>query len=404
MLPSPAEAAALIARHLPPSSTEDCPLTAAAGRILRQTVTADRPLPPYDRVTMDGYAVNSADPSLVADAALRVTGFQAAGMRALALTETGTVIEIATGATMPTGADAVVPYEETTRDGPHVRLHAGVALHPGRNVHARGSDFPAGAPLLQPGVRLTGREIAVAATCGYATLRVAARPSVALIATGDELVEVDAPHLSPHQIRRSNDHALHAALFQSHAAARVERFHLRDHRTEIDQALRRILAEFDVVIVTGGISKGKLDHLPQALNDLGVTTHLRGVAQRPGKPLWFGTTSRRTPVFGLPGNPVSTYTCFHRYVLPALRLMAGAFATPPASVVLAAPITFPPRLAYLLPVKLTSADDGRLLAQPAPFNTSGDLGGLLDTDGFVELPAEEEHFAVGRVVPLWRWT
>ncbi|MCF3651729.1 molybdopterin molybdotransferase MoeA [Synoicihabitans lomoniglobus] len=404
MLATPTAATATIATHLTVLSTEDCPLSAAHGRILRGPVSADRPLPPYNRVTMDGYAVNSADWSSDSSRGLRITGFQAAGMMAQTLAATGLAIEIATGAVLPMGADAIVPYEEVERTDDTVKLAATATCQPGQNIHRLGSDVATGTALIPAGTRLTGADIAVAATVGAAQLRVSARPTVAIISTGDELVEVDARHVAPHQIRRSNDHALRAALLQSGLTARIERFHLRDHRTEIDASLRHILAEFDVVIISGGVSKGKLDHLPQALADLGVTQHLRGIAQRPGKPMWFGTTPRRTPVFALPGNPVSTYTCLHRYVLPALRHMAGQTPAQPETAILAETFKFPRPLAFMLPVKVGTTDDGRNIARPAPFNTSGDLGGLLGTDGFVELPAETDTFAAGTPVTLWRWT
>ena len=224
-----------------------------------------------------------------------------------------------------------------------------------------------------------------------------------MIATGDELVEVDVPHIAAHQIRKSNDHALRAALLQSGLASRIERFHLRDHRPEIEQSLKNILAQFDVVILTGGVSKGKLDYIPAVLAELNVTPHFRGIAQRPGKPLWFGTTSRRTPVFALPGNPVSTYTCLHRYVIPALRQMAKATAAPLETARLAADFSFPRPLAFMLPVQIDASHDGLLSARPAPFNTSGDLGGLLHTDGFLELPPDQSQFPAGTVAKLHRW-
>lgn len=403
MLLSPAEASALIAQSLPLLPAEDCGIEAATGRVLRQSLTADRPLPPFDRVTMDGYAVRSADVLTDPTAAWEIQGYQAAGMIAQEITAPGQAIEIATGAVLPLGADAVVPYEHTEKNSQRVRLLPDHRCEPGQSVHRRGSDFTAGTELVPPGILLTGREIAVAATVGAARLRVAARPSIAVIATGDELVDAAAPQLAAHQIRKSNDLALRAALQQSHLAGRIERFHLHDHRPEIEPRLRQILAEFDVVILTGGVSKGRRDHIPEVLAALGVSEHLRGVAQRPGKPLWFGTTSRRTPVFALPGNPVSTYTCLHRYVLPALRQMAGAPPSVPETVTLGAPFDFDRPLAFLLPVTVTSDNAGQRRAEPAPFNTSGDLGGLLGTTGFVELPAEQTTFPAGTAVSFWRW-
>lgn len=403
MLLTPTQASATISQHLTRLSTEDCSLESAHGRITRADLAADRPLPPFDRVTMDGYAVRSADLAQNPRVALEVIGYQAAGMIAQALTAPDTAIEIATGAMLPTGADAVVPYEETEKDAQRVRLVANVACVAGQNIHRAGSDFPAGTVLVPRGTMLTGREIAVAATVGAARVAVAARPSIAVIATGDELRDVDSPEIAPQQIRKSNDYAIRAALLQSQLAGRVERFHLRDHRPEIECKLRQILSSFDVTILTGGVSKGKRDHIPEVLAELGATEHLRGIAQRPGKPMWFGTTPRQTPIFALPGNPVSTYTCLHRYVLPALRQMAGATPLVPTTINLGAAFTFPRPLAFMLPVQLRTETNGHQLAHPAPFNTSGDLGGLLGTDGFVELPADVDDFPVGTTAAFWRW-
>lgn len=396
-----AEVDHLIAANLPHLPSEDCPLALAHGRVLRGAVLADRDLPPYDRVTMDGFALRSAA-VLSGQTNLRVVGLQAAGMVPLKIDADDTCIEIATGAVLPAGADCVVPYEETQRNGPVITLLQAKTLRAGSNVHRRGSDHAAGSPLLTPGVRLTGREIAAAAACGVSALRVAIMPRVAVISTGDELVEVETRALAAHQIRRSNDHALRAALMLS-GCTRVERFHLRDVRDEILEALRRVLLEFDVVILTGGVSKGKFDFLPSVLGELGVTKKVHGVAQRPGKPFWFGVTSRHTPVFALPGNPVSTYVCFRRHVLPALGRMMGLRPSTPEHAVLSESVTFRPPLTLLLPVAITSGEDGRRMAKPMATNTSGDFAGLMGTDGFVELPAETVEFPAGTVARFWPW-
>jgi molybdopterin molybdotransferase len=208
--------------------------------------------------------------------------------------------------------------------------------------------------------------------------------------------------VAPHQLRRSNDHALRAALALA-GYPRVERFHVRDVRHEIEHLLWHLIAEYDVLLLTGGVSKGKFDFLPDELNRQGVKKVFHGVAQRPGKPFWFGLSARATPVFALPGNPVSSYTCLHRYVLPALAHASGATATGPRSVALSAPVTFPPKLARLLPVKLSSGPRAELLATPDDVNTSGDFAGLVGTDGFVELPAEQAEFPAGTVVAFTPW-
>jgi len=176
MLLSPAEATAIISQHLPSLPSEDCGLSSAHGRILRRSIKTDRDLPAFDRVTMDGFALNSADLAEDPSRPLRIAGFQAAGMMAQTLAASGQAIEIATGAVMPHGADVIVPYEETERDGDTFTLASGTTVTPGQNLHRRASDFRSGAELITPGTRLTGREIAVAATCGAAHLTVATRP------------------------------------------------------------------------------------------------------------------------------------------------------------------------------------------------------------------------------------
>lgn len=409
---SPADAARLVREACVAFPTEDCPIASAHGRVLRQEVVADRPLPPFDRVTLDGYALRARD-AHGADSGsdrggpthLTVSGApQAAGMIARSLPATkGACIEVMTGAVLPQGADCVVPYEDTDREGATVTLAAEVAarLQPGAAVHREGSDHAAGDRIVTVGTRLSGREIAVAAACGCASLRVAALPRIALVSTGDELVEVGAP-VAPHLVRRSNDLALRAALVHA-GYPLVQRFHYRDVPQEIETGLHGVLAEFDVVIATGGVSKGRHDHLPATLAALGVTKVFHGVAQRPGKPMWFGVSRRRTPVFALPGNPVSCFVCLHRYVLPAFAYASGLAAAPETWVSLASPVEGIARMTRFLPVRLQSQPDGRLTAAPEASNTSGDFAGLIGTDGFVELPPQATSFPAGHVARFFPW-
>ena len=400
---TPAAAEKLVLANVAPFHREDCPLASAHGRVLRTDLCADRDLPPFDRVTMDGFALRAA--ALAAgETKFRVEGVQAAGMRPFKLTDApAACIEIMTGAVLPAGADCVVPYEETTRDGPTITVSSAAAkFAAGHALHRRGSDHPAGAVIVRAGTRLTGREIAVAAACGYPTLTVTQLPKIAVIATGDELVEVGA-HVAPHQIRRSNDHAICAALAAAGYGS-AARFHLRDVRQEIEHLLWHILAEFDVVLVTGGVSKGKFDFLPAELDRQRVKKIFQGVAQRPGKPFWFGVSTRRTPVFALPGNPVSAYTCLHRYVLPALAHASGLAAPPaPRTAALTTPVNVRAPLAYFLPVRISSGARAELLATPDPFNTSGDFAGLVGTDGFIELPPGPAEYPAGFVAPFYPW-
>ncbi len=399
---TPAEAEKAIFASIALAHREDCPLHQAHGRVLREDIAADRDLPPFDRVTMDGYAVRAA--SLGSGGRkFQVEAVQAAGMRAFKLgAAADTAIEIMTGAVLPDGADCIVPYEEVTRGGATITVStAAAALTAGNAIHRRGSDHRAGEVIVRAGTRLSGREIAVAAACGKSSVTVSQLPRIAVVSTGDELVEVDSA-VAPHQIRRSNDYALRAALIGA-GYVTVERFHARDVRHEIEHLLWHVIAEFDLVILSGGVSKGKFDYLPEELDRQGVEKVFHGIAQRPGKPMWFGLSSRHTPVFALPGNPVSSYTCLHRYVLPALAQRSGLAPVERRRVALGAAVSFMPKLVSLLPVKLGSGPGGERIGQPDPSNTSGDFGGLIATDGFVELPMGPGEFAAGTLAPFWAW-
>jgi molybdopterin molybdotransferase len=399
---TPEGAERLILEAIPLFHREDCAIAEAHGRVLRSDLKADRDLPPFDRVTMDGFALRSSART-AGIGRFRVEATQAAGMRPFTLGPAeDSCIEVMTGSVLPEGADCVVPYEDTAREtGSMVLLPEAEPTAAGRHVHRRGSDHAKNDVIVRAGVRLTGREIAVAASCGHPAVTVTHSPKVAVISTGDELVEVDSL-VAPHQIRRSNDHAIRAALIGA-GYPRADRFHLRDIRHEIEHMLWHILAEYEVILITGGVSKGKFDFLPSELGRQGVRKIFQGVAQRPGKPFWFGLSGRMTPVFALPGNPVSAYTCLHRYVLPALDHASGLALRAPLLAALSERVVFKPKLACLLPVRLSSGPHAELLAAPCATNSSGDFAGLVGTDGFVELPAALDEFPAGYVAPYRPW-
>ena len=399
---SPAEAEKRILEAMPAWPLEDCALAQARGRILRSDMRADRDLPPYDRAMLDGYALRSS--SLAAGIrSFQVEAVQAAGVAGTMLgPRPGACVEIMTGAVVPQGADVVVGYEETVRDGNTMAIAeppAGIAA--GHAVHRRGSDHRTGETVVAAGARLTGREIAVAAACGLAVLSVSRRPRIAIVATGDELVDVEAVP-APHQIRRSNEFALQAAL-EGGGYPGSEPHHWRDDPAEIEQGLKNVLSNYGVVLLAGGVSKGKFDHLPTQLERQGAKRIFHGIAQRPGKPFWFGIGPGGIPLFALPGNPVSAYTCLHRYVLPALDRASGLSPTPRLQAALSSPVGSKRKLAYLIPVRLASGPRAELLAEPAPGNTSGDFAGLVGTDGFVELPPSDTDFPAGFVAPFYPW-
>jgi molybdopterin molybdotransferase len=254
--------------------------------------------------------------------------------------------------------------------------------------------------LLASGLVLNPAEIAVAATVGAAMLMVTRRPRVAVVSTGDEIVPVDQVPL-PHQIRRSNAPMLQAALAVDGALS--EAFHFDDDLASLKQGLPPLLAEFDAVLLSGGVSKGKADFLPQALRESGVEQLFHGVAQRPGQPFWFGQRPGGATVFAMPGNPVSTFVGYYRYVRGWLHQSGGVGPASGQQVFaeLAAPVDFKPQLTYFLAVRLERAPNGRLLAYAAPTAGSGDLAGLLAADGLLELVSGQTHFAAGTAWPLW---
>ncbi|WP_223648765.1 molybdopterin molybdotransferase MoeA [Hymenobacter psoromatis] len=385
-------------RPLPP---ETVPLAAAVGRVLAQDVAADRDFPPYDRVTMDGIALNY-NALAAGQTQFRIERTQLAGDVPQPLADPRAAIEIMTGAALPPGTDTVIRYEDLDFTATPARQAAVRALppRPGHNVHRQGSDQPAGARLLTSGLVLSPADVAVAATVGAATLVVARRPRLAVVSTGDEIVPIAATPL-PHQIRSSNAAMLQAALALDGVASKV--FHFTDDLAALKANLLPLLTSFDAVLLSGGVSKGKADFLPQALRESGVSELFHRVAQRPGQPLWFGARPGGAVVFALPGNPVATFAAYYRYVRGWLRQCQGAAARPPQFAALAAPFDFKPALTCFLAVRLENAPDGRLLAFPTPTAGSGDLAGLLAADGLLELAPEVSYFAAGTVWPLWRY-
>jgi molybdopterin molybdotransferase len=394
-----AAAEALILAQMPRFPARQEPLSTCAGRVLAEDIHAERDQPPFDRVTMDGIAVAFRD-FASGIRSFEVVGTQAAGAEPLAVA-TAQCVEVMTGAVLPRGADTVVPVERVRRDGTAAVIAADAVVTAEQFVHRRASDRAEGSLCLRAGTRLGAPEIAVLAGAGHATALVAELPRVAVMSTGDELVDVGKP-IEPHQIRSTNDRAVEASLTQ-HRLAQVTRARLRDDANALAVAIDRLDTEHDMLVLSGGISMGKFDFVPSVLTELGAKLVLKGVQQRPGRPMWFGVSARGKPIFALPGNPVSTLVCATRYVLPALRQASGLAPAPPELVELTAPIEASPALTLFTPVTLSSSERATLLAAPHPTNTSGDFVTLAGTDGFVELAAKRGAHPAGAVARLFRW-
>jgi molybdopterin molybdotransferase len=400
MLITPQAADEAIRGHMPQLSAELRPLLQCVGRILRQDVHAERDNPPFDRVCMDGVAIKSAAfQGGVRRFILQAT--QGAGVAPLRLKDGDHAIEVMTGAKMPLETDAIVPVEEYALDGGIVTLSENVKISPYRHVQRQGEDGPLGSMMLRSGALLGPPEIAVAASAGLARLWVSAEPAFMIIATGDELIEPGEP-IAEHQIRQSNAYAMIAAL-RAHGFQRIGHDHIADDETRLIERLGLHLATHDVLILSGGVSKGKFDLVPEALRRLGVREVFHGVAQRPGKPMWFGIGPNGQSVFGLPGNPVSTLVCLIRFVIPALIAAAGAANVSQERLALSAPVSFDLPLALFMPVSVVPDQWGRIWAKPRPTNTSGDYISLVGTDGFVELPAGPNTYPKEFVANVYRW-
>lgn len=370
-----AEADRRIASLLPAAETELVPLAEASGRCLAKAAVADRDGPPFDRVAMDGFAVKAGDRRR----AWLVRGLQVAGKPPVTTGGPGTAVEVATGAVLPPGCDAVVPYEDGERRGGEFRL-SDPAPGPtaGCHVHRRAADYRTGDILVTVGTLLRSTHLHSLATVGLDPVPVARRPVWGLAVTGDELVEVtQTPEVW--QIRRSNAAAI---VGESRAWGLAPGFEavLPDEPEALKTRLEGLLARVDVLVLTGGVSAGALDLVPGTLTALGAETLFHKVAQRPGKPLWCGVVpgpgGRKVTVFGLPGNPVSSLFTFRRYVLPWL-LRAEGRPAPVVRMEVPGLTPAPGGLTVFLP---WSREAGAL-----DWRGSGDFRALAESTGFLEV-------------------
>ncbi|GAC1501945.1 MAG: molybdopterin molybdotransferase MoeA [Steroidobacteraceae bacterium] len=379
---------------------ESLPLTQCVGGTLRENIYAERDQPPFDRVAMDGMAVDS-EALRRGVTRFRIRGVQAAGAPQLKLSAGDEAIEVMTGAILPLGSDCVIPVEQLEVTDGFASPNAGVASSPYQNVDRRGNDGRQGTLLLEAGTLLRAPEIAVAASAGMARVRVSSQPAVMIISTGDELIEPGEP-IADYQVRRSNAYAV-AATLRTRGFGRVGDDHVRDDEGLMSERLALHLTTHEVVILSGGVSMGKFDLVPKVLQQLGVQQVFHKIAQRPGRPMWFGIGPQGQAVFGLPGNPVSTLVCLIRYVIPAIAEAMGTKRTSPERLALAAPIAVQHALTSFEPVAIEHDDWGRPWATPRRSTGSGDFLSLTGTDGFVELPPGPNDYAKGFVTPMYRW-
>jgi len=392
------------------ASVEEVPYIKSVGRILKEDIVADRDFPPFNRVAMDGIAINHRFfEHGVRD--FKIEGIQPAGSPQETLENAAHCYEVMTGAVLPENTDTVIRYEDVTIDTLMATVNV-EELVKGKNIHTQGQDRKQGDVLIPKNRIITAAEIGVIASVGKTMVKVAKVPKVMIVSTGDELVEV---HQTPeaHQIRRSNSFTLVSLLerFQIHA----ETDHIVDDKEKLKTKIADHLENYDALIFSGAVSKGKFDFLPEVLDELRVEKLFHRVSQRPGKPFWYGrlaslgmseqggqqNSKKKVSVFAFPGNPVSTYVNCLVYFYPWYAQSTG-FELEQETVILGEDVTFKPDLTYFLQVKI-NIKYGHLVAIPVKANGSGDLASLVDADGFIQLPKGQTEFKKGETFTLLRY-
>jgi len=373
----------------------------ALGLVLAEDLRADRDFPPFRRATRDGYAVRAADAAAVPKR-LRLIGEIKAGASSEQSGITigaGDTAEIMTGAPVPSGADAVVMVEYTERSGEVVTVQR--AAQAGDNIVAAGSEATQGTVMVPRGTRVTHTTVAVAAAVGRAEIAAYRRPRVAILATGDELVDINLPP-GPNEIRNSNSYSLAAQVLAAGGGPLILPI-APDTADELALLLRKGL-DADLLLVTGGVSMGKYDLVEQVLASFEARFLFTGARIQPGKPVVFGEVTVRdktTPFFGLPGNPASTMVTFELFARPVLDALSGASPRPLpfATAALKLPFTTRTGLTRFLPAKLSGTHE-RPEVELVRWQGSGDLMAVSHSNCYIVVPPDQEHFAAGEAVTV----
>jgi molybdopterin molybdotransferase len=373
------------------TSTVNLSVWDAAGYVLAQDLIADRNYPPFNRATRDGYAVRASEST--AGATLACLGEIKAGDASIQPLEKGTCIQIMTGAAVPPEADAVVMIEYTRRDKEFV--HFKQSATKGQNIVVAGSETAKDQSLLQPGARLGYAELGLAAQIGATQLRCAKKPRVAILSTGDEIVPTDASP-GPYQIRNSNSVSL-AAQVRDAGGEPVILGNASDRIESLGDKIQHGLRE-DILVLSGGVSMGKYDLVEDVLKSLGATFYFDAVAIRPGKPAVFAMCNEK-PVFGLPGNPISTMVTFELFVVPAIDLLSGApaRALPFLKATLAEAMKEKPGMTHFLPARV-QFESGEAQVKPLAWQGSGDTVTMAKANCFLVVGADIQTLAPGENV------
>jgi len=388
---SVSEAEQIILEQTISLKTEQVPFEDCLNRVLGEDIFADRDFPPFDRVTMDGIAINYSKWE-AGQRKFVIEGVHTAGSPNVELVDKTQCLEVMTGAMLPEQTDTVIRYEDTQISEGIATINVDITR--GQNIHRKGTDRKENDFLMSENTFISSAEIGVLATVGKDQVNIKAQPKIAIVSTGDELIDIASQPLL-HQIRKSNVYSLWASLVEFNITANL--YHLNDNRDQTIKSLKSIIKNHDVILLSGGVSKGKADYVPDALEKLGVEKLFHRIKQRPGKPFWFGVRSDQKIVFAFPGNPVSTFLCYYRYFIPWLNKTLGK--SPEMNyAVLGTDFSFKPDLTYYLQVKtISDSKTGQLIAYPAEGHGSGDHANLLQSDAFIELPEGQSEFKKGEV-------
>jgi len=392
------EAHQIIESKIRDFGVEQVLLRQSFGRVLRENIYTDRPLPPYHRVTMDGIAIQF-EQFKNGKRSFTIEAVAAAGSAQQSLETDGQCMEVMTGAVLPKGLDTVIRYEDLT-------IENGIAtividqLTKAQNIHFKGEDRNVKDLVVPEGTIIGQAEIGIGASVGYHKVWVSQNPSCAIVSTGDELVDIDVVPLA-HQIRRSNVYMIAASLEKFGIDGTIK--HITDDYELLKNEISSLLDKHDFIILSGGVSKGKFDFLPQVLEELEVQKLFHRISQRPGKPFWFGESKNGTLVFALPGNPVSSFMCNHNYIQPWLKRSLQTIDLDTEYAAISKDIHFKPQLTYYPIVSLSHQTNGQLIAKPVNNNGSGDFASLTNGDGFLELPKGENTYFCGTTYKVIRY-
>ncbi|MEM3443104.1 MAG: molybdopterin-binding protein [Candidatus Bathyarchaeia archaeon] len=395
------EARKVIHQHFKPKplGVEEIPLLKAWNRVLAENVTAKMDIPPFNRSTVDGYAVKAEDTFGAEEnkpIKMKICGTVNAGEMPKIIVKQGTAAEIVTGAPIPEGADAVLMFEHTQRKGDELYVYNAVAKN--ENIMKAGADIKKGETILKAGQFLGSREIGVLASIGMVKAKVYITPRVAVLSTGNEIAE-PGEKLPPGKIYDINAYSLSAAVLES-GGKPVYFGVLPDDTSALQKTLKNALASADMVITSGGVSIGPKDIVPQTLNSLGKPgVIICGMATKPGKPTTVGLINGKI-VFALPGHPTSALLTFHLIVRPIIQRLAGKKAQKPLKVKAFASMRMFPakgRRTFVM-VKLRRDESNRLVAEPVPTGLSGAITTLAKADGFVEISENQQFVDAGEEV------